>query len=116
MQNPRRYRSEGGNLDRFRWQPSNGLGGNLHRNTQGGNDILYHASRHMSRTVDENRYRVPDIIEQNMRSGRNGIREGIGFYDYRDRDIDAYRRDRLTRFLELIDFMELLPAGLGRSH
>jgi len=26
----------GGNLDRFRWQPSNGIGGNLHRNTQRG--------------------------------------------------------------------------------
>lgn len=25
----------GGNLDRFRRQPSNGLGGNLHRNTHG---------------------------------------------------------------------------------
>ena len=33
MQDPRRYRAEGGNLDRFRWQPSNGIGGNLHRNT-----------------------------------------------------------------------------------
>ena len=82
----------------------------------GGNDILYHASNHMSRTVDENRYRVPDIIEKNMQAGRNGIREGHGFYNYQDMDVDAYRNDRLTKFLKLVEYMDLLPTGLGRPH
>jgi 3-hydroxybutyryl-CoA dehydrogenase len=81
----------------------------------GGNDILYHASRHLSRTVDENRYRVPEIVRDNMHSGRNGIREKIGFYDYQDMDIDAYRRERLIRLVELIEQMNLLPAGLTRQ-
>ncbi len=80
----------------------------------GGNDIMYHATRHLARTVDENRYSVPEIIRDNMHSGRNGIREKIGFYDYRDMDIDAYRRERLVRLLELIEQMKLLPAGLAR--
>ena len=33
MQNPRRYRSEGGWFYRFRWPASNGIGGRFHRNT-----------------------------------------------------------------------------------
>ncbi len=82
----------------------------------GGNDILYHATKHMSRMVDKNRYCVPEIIEKNMQAGRNGIREGIGFYNYQDMDVDAYRRDRLTRFLELVEHMNLLPTGLRRRH
>ncbi len=80
----------------------------------GGNDILYHASRHMSRTVDEHRYRAPPIVEQNMRAGRNGLREGRGFYEYADIDVEAYRRKRLRSFLDLVEYSDLLPAGLKR--
>ncbi len=81
----------------------------------GGNDILYHASRHMSRTVDEARYKAPGVIEENMRKGRNGLREKKGFYDYESMDVDGYRRDRLGQFLELVEYSNLLPAGLGRQ-
>ena len=80
----------------------------------GGNDILYHASKHMSRTVDENRYRAPDIIAENMRAGRNGLREKQGFYDYEKMDVDEYRRERLGRFLDLVEYSDLLPSGLRR--
>ncbi len=79
----------------------------------GGNDILYYASGHLSRTIDATRYRAPGIIEANMREGRNGLREGRGFYDYADRDVDAYRRERLEHFVKLIGHLGLLPAGLG---
>lgn len=81
----------------------------------GGNDILYYASKHMSRTVDADRYRAPEIIEANMKAGRNGLREGVGFYNYEDMDVDAYRRQRLTGFVELIQHLDLLPAGLGST-
>jgi 3-hydroxybutyryl-CoA dehydrogenase len=80
----------------------------------GGNDILYHASKHMSRTVDENRYRAPDIVEENMRTGRNGLREQQGFYDYEKMDVDKYRREKLGRFLDLVEYSDLLPSGLAR--
>ena len=80
----------------------------------GGNDILYYASRHMSRTVDQNRYQAPDIIEENMKAGRNGLREGKGFYDYASMDTDDYRRQRLTQFIDLIEYSNLLPVGLQR--
>jgi 3-hydroxybutyryl-CoA dehydrogenase len=78
----------------------------------GGNDILYYASGHLSRTVDAERYRVPAIVEQNMREGRNGVREGSGFYQYTDIDVDAYRRKRLESFVRLVQHLGLLPPGL----
>ena len=81
----------------------------------GGNDILFHASRHLARTLDETRYRAPGIIEDNMAAGRNGLREGRGFYDYGTLDTDAYRKRRLGQFLKLVDHLELLPAGLVRK-
>jgi len=78
----------------------------------GGNDILYYASGHLSRTVDAQRYRAPAIVERNMREGRNGIREGAGFYDYHGMDVDDYRRTRLEHFIRLIQYLDLLPPGL----
>jgi 3-hydroxybutyryl-CoA dehydrogenase len=79
----------------------------------GGNDILYYASGHLSRTIDADRYAVPEIIERNMREGHNGLRDGLGFYDYRGRDVEAYRRQRLEHFVHLVRHLGLLPPGLG---
>jgi 3-hydroxybutyryl-CoA dehydrogenase len=81
----------------------------------GGNDIVYHATRHLSRTVDADRYTVPDIVERNMAEGRNGVREGAGFYEYEGRDIEAYRNQRLEQFTALLKHLDLLPAGLGKG-
>lgn len=80
----------------------------------GGNDILYYASGHLSRTIDADRFRPPAIIERNMLTGRNGVREGKGFYDYSDVDADAHRAQRLERFVRLIAHLGLLPRGLMR--
>jgi 3-hydroxybutyryl-CoA dehydrogenase len=79
----------------------------------GGNDILYYASGHLSRTIDAERYRAPAIIERNMREGRNGVRDGDGFYDYRGRDVDAYRARRLERLVRLMQHLGLLPPALA---
>jgi len=75
----------------------------------GGNDILYHASRYLSDTLSRERYTAPDVIDRMMREGRNGLRSGQGFYDYRDRDVAAYRKDVLSRTLAM-----LRHAGLQR--
>ena len=80
----------------------------------GGVDILYHASTHLSRTVDSKRYAIPGIVAKNMEEGRKGLREGAGFYDYKDLDVDAYRKQRLDQFVKLLEYLDLLPAGLGR--
>ena len=68
----------------------------------GGNDILYHASRYLSRTLSAERYTAPRIVDTMMAEGRNGLKSGQGFYDYRDIDVAAYRLDVLQRSLGML--------------
>jgi 3-hydroxybutyryl-CoA dehydrogenase len=75
----------------------------------GGADILHHASREMSASVDAARYAAPAIIDRMVAAGRLGLKSGSGFYDYAGRDVDAYRADVLTRTLGM-----LRHAGLWR--
>jgi 3-hydroxybutyryl-CoA dehydrogenase len=76
----------------------------------GGNDILYHASRYLAETVSRERYAVPEIVQRYMRDGQIGLKSGQGFYDYRGRDLKAYRKDVLERTLGM-----LRHAGLQRE-
>jgi 3-hydroxybutyryl-CoA dehydrogenase len=75
----------------------------------GGNDILYHASRHLAARVSAERYTAPEIVQRLMRDGHVGLKSGQGFYDYRGRDVRTYRKDVLARTLG-----ELRQAGLYR--
>ena len=61
----------------------------------GGGDILYYASRYMSEAMNDKRFEAPKIVHDNMEAGRNGLRDGKGFYDYGGMDVGAYRRERL---------------------
>lgn len=76
----------------------------------GGSDILHHASREMSASIDAQRYAAPAIVGQMVEQGRLGVKSGSGFYDYSDRDIVDYRRDVLARTLGM-----LRHAGLWRA-
>lgn len=76
----------------------------------GGADILYHASREMSASIDAQRYAAPAIIGEMMAQGRLGLKTGSGFYDYAERDVASYRRDVLGRVLE-----RLRQDGLWRA-
>ena len=75
----------------------------------GGNDILYYASRYMTEATGDSRFAAPSIVDRNMHAGRNGLKDGAGFFDYRDRDLEAYRKSRLAGFLD-----QLRLAGLAR--
>jgi 3-hydroxybutyryl-CoA dehydrogenase len=75
----------------------------------GGCDILHHASREMAGSIDAGRYSAPAIVERMVGEGRLGLKTGIGFYDYAGRDVQAYRRDVLSRTLGM-----LRHAGLWR--
>ena len=77
----------------------------------GGGDILYYASSYLAETIDPARFAPPDVVRENMAAGRNGMREGIGFYDWRDRDTGAFRRERLTGFARLLGHLGLLPGN-----
>ncbi len=75
----------------------------------GGADILHHASREMAGSIDPVRYAAPPVIGRMMEEGRLGLKTGAGFYDYRGRDVAAYRRDVLARTLA-----QVWDAGLWR--
>jgi 3-hydroxybutyryl-CoA dehydrogenase len=68
----------------------------------GGGDILYYASRYLERALGSDRYRAPDVISNNMRDGRIGLRTGAGFLDYSGLDIDAYRERRLAAMVDML--------------
>lgn len=76
----------------------------------GGGDILYHASRYMTDAMKDERFAAPEIVRRNMADGRNGLRDGHGFYDYRNVDVAAYRQARLKDFLGM-----LVRSGLHRQ-
>ncbi|HSA89573.1 MAG TPA: 3-hydroxybutyryl-CoA dehydrogenase [Burkholderiales bacterium] len=75
----------------------------------GGLDILYYASRSMARALEAPRYEPPAIVERLMRSGKRGAREGEGLYDWRGRDLSAYQRELVGRFVALFAHLRLLP-------
>lgn len=68
----------------------------------GGVDILHHASREMSATLDAARFAAPAILDRMVAAGELGLKTGRGFYDYRARDERAYRRDVLARTFGLL--------------
>jgi len=68
----------------------------------GGGDILYYASRYLTGALGSERYAAPDIVERNMAEGRTGLRAGAGFLNYEGLDVEAYRRERLKAFVQLL--------------
>ncbi len=68
----------------------------------GGCDILHHASREMSASIDRARYRRPRSSTAWSTKGRLGLKSGSGYYDYEGRDVGAYRRDVLSRTLGML--------------
>jgi len=81
----------------------------------GGGDILYYASRYLTKALASERYAAPEIVERNMREGHVGLRTGRGFLDYENLDIEAYRRERLKAFVAQLRNMGLaLPPVLPK--
>lgn len=74
----------------------------------GGNDILYYASRYLAQALGDPRYASPAIVDRHMREGRNGLRDGKGFYDFAGVDVDAYRSEALGRMLGMLAHLGLL--------
>ena len=77
----------------------------------GGADILHHASREMSASIDPARYAAPAIVGRMVDEGRLGLKSGSGFYEYAGRDVAAYRRDVLARTLGMLQHTGLWRAA-----
>jgi 3-hydroxybutyryl-CoA dehydrogenase len=66
----------------------------------GGNDILYYASKSLAKALDAPRFESPPIVGRFMAEGRDGIKTGLGFYDWSGVDVHAYRVAFLKRLLD----------------
>jgi len=75
----------------------------------GGVDILYYASKSMAGALDAPRYEPPAIVKRLMEEGKRGAREGEGLADWRGRDMAAYQRELVGRFVSLFAHLKLLP-------
>jgi 3-hydroxybutyryl-CoA dehydrogenase len=74
----------------------------------GGGDILFYASRYLTKALDNERYAAPEIIEKNMREGHIGLTTRKGFLDYEGLDLDAYRAERMKAFVGMLGFLDLV--------
>ena len=81
----------------------------------GGCDILHHASREMSESINRQRYTAPAIVDRMVEEGRLGLKSGSGFYDYQGRDVAAYRRDVLSRTLGMLKHAGLWQAPASET-
>jgi 3-hydroxybutyryl-CoA dehydrogenase len=79
----------------------------------GGGDILYHAGQYMTEATGESRYAAPDIVNNNMKNNRIGLRTGQGFLNYDGLDVDAYKRRKLSAFVDMLKHMDATPARDG---
>ena len=76
----------------------------------GGVDIFYYAGHHLAKALGSERHEPPPEVEQMMKDGRRGMREGQGYYDFRDIDVEAFQREKLTRFVTLLRGLDKIPA------
>jgi 3-hydroxybutyryl-CoA dehydrogenase len=75
----------------------------------GGGDILYYASKYLGTTLDK-RYEAPKIIVDNMENQKGGVRDGEGFFNYKNVDTNEYRQKRMQDFVALLKHRDLLPV------
>ena len=75
----------------------------------GGVDILYYAGHYLSKALDSPRHAPPEEITKMMEDGRRGMREGQGYYDFRNMDVDAWQKEKLTRFVTLLSGLGQIP-------
>lgn len=76
----------------------------------GGGDILYYASNYLKEALKAERYAPPAIIARHMEEGHTGMKAGRGFYNFSERDVPAYQRETLRKFVDLLRHMGLLTA------
>ncbi|MDE0155960.1 MAG: 3-hydroxybutyryl-CoA dehydrogenase [Gammaproteobacteria bacterium] len=75
----------------------------------GGVDILYYAGHYLSKALDSPRHAPPEEVTKMMEDGRKGLREGRGYYDFRDMDVEAWQKEKLTRFVTLLGSLGQIP-------
>ena len=75
----------------------------------GGVDILYYGGNYLAKALNSPRHAPPPQVAAMMEAGHTGMREGRGYYDFRGVDIEAYRQEKLARFVTLLRNIDQLP-------
>ena len=78
----------------------------------GGLDILFYASSSMQKALNAPRYEPPALVKKLMEEGKRGTREGEGLYDWRGKDLGAYQRDLVGRYVALFHHLGLLKRAV----
>lgn len=77
----------------------------------GGGDILYYADNYLKDNLHTDRFEPPSIITENMKNGNIGLKTGRGFYDFSDKDVTAYQRETIKKFIDLLLHLGLFPKA-----
>lgn len=82
----------------------------------GGLDIAQAAGDYLADRLHGEHYRAPSIVAEKLGRGEKGMYAGRGFFDYRERNLDAYREGVMERLLGLVDHLGYFPsAGCARE-
>lgn len=73
----------------------------------GGVDILYYVDEYLREELGP-RYDPPQSVRDLMDAGETGPRDGKGYYDFADVDVDAMREERYERLLAVRDAIDEL--------
>jgi 3-hydroxybutyryl-CoA dehydrogenase len=65
----------------------------------GGVDILYHASRYLSETLADARFKPARLVEEKMARNELGPKTGRGFFDYAGERRQAFETDKVRALL-----------------
>ena len=76
----------------------------------GGVDILHYAGNYLAEALGGDRFAPPPVIERMMKEGRTGMRAGRGFYDFDGIDVEAYQRETIRKFVDLVGHLGLMPG------
>ena len=81
----------------------------------GGGDILFYASNYLSKKLGK-RFEAPSIIEQNMKDGKDGLRDRMGFFNYENMNLEEYRNRRTKELLALLLDRNLINSRTDKGN
>ncbi|MEH7094517.1 3-hydroxybutyryl-CoA dehydrogenase [Neobacillus vireti] len=76
----------------------------------GGADTLFHASHYLKKSLTDDRFLPPEIVEEKMHSGNIGLKTKKGFYHFDETNIDDYQKETMKKFIDLLKHMRLIQS------
>lgn len=76
----------------------------------GGLDTVHFASRQLADALDSPAHLPSPQVAKMVEEGKAGMRAGQGYYDFREIDVAAWQKERLSRFVTLLRQLEQIPV------